>query len=182
MNKKLFFALFVVGSILPQLASARSWFGGRRHGRDGWNHFFWHRPIAEEAFYQHPSSKRTSHWHPADTLIGMHTKTTKDEYIYTINVPGYDSESIEISTNKEVPDIEISLKSNNEAHSQDNSDNSVSTSFFHETHSMQQSFTVPGDADLDKIKAHLKHGRLTISVKRKGANSREPRRTIRLTQ
>jgi len=146
----------------------------------GWDPYFWHRQAMEEAAYPEASDRASRH--EGRPLTGMHSRKTENEYIYTINVAGHDEDSISVSTNKNTRDIAISLESYTEDRSENSDNETVSRSFVQESRNMQQSFSVPADADLDQVRASVKNGVLTIRVKRTENADKKGRQKIKFDQ
>jgi HSP20 family protein len=88
-------------------------------------------------------------------------KETNSSYIIQMNLPGYQNSNIKISHKKQLVTIDAKQQSSNEQKSKE--------LYKQEQYagSIYQSFTLPNNADLEKLKDEFKNGMLTITIPKK---------------
>lgn len=98
--------------------------------------------------------------------------------IYEFEVPGRGKKELDVHVDEANRLITVTFKSRDQKRKHESHEGFESHSYSSSSQSFQQALTPPADADLDSMKASVKHGILTISVKR--GNTKDARRQLEI--
>jgi len=96
------------------------------------------------------------------SVPSINVRDKKNHYELEVAAPGYEKDDFKISTGNGVLTISAETSSEKKEEKEDYLRQEFSCSSFTRT------FSLPEDAEEDKIKAHYEHGVLTIDLKKSG--------------
>lgn len=100
-----------------------------------------------------PSSETMESWYPATDIF-----ETKDDYVFKLEVPGLSKEDVNVEFHENI----LSIKGEKKVEKEVNEENYHRIESF--SGSFSRSFTLPRNANPEKIKASLKDGVLELRV------------------
>lgn len=111
---------------------------------------------------------RLSQVEPGLIAPAFEVKETKNSYLFKGDVPGFKDDDVHVALNGQR--LTISGKREEEEKSESDTYYSYESSYG----AFTRSFTLPDDADADKVNAEMKQGQIWVSIpKRAGAQAKE---------
>lgn len=106
-------------------------------------------------------------------------KETENEFIVNIEIPGVNKEDIDLNVNENQVEVKATKKQEKESKKDEDSDSK--RSFYSKSYSgFYQSFTLPQEADSEKIQAKYENGVLTLTIPKKPKSGKDKGKYIKI--